>query len=98
MIESTFVSASLIRRSEKWISRLHFFVPESALLLRCKGLFGLVAPEPHSRSPECFAPVHSGLAGGSFGRWRSAWCLGCHRQELSFRRRSAVMRTPSNRL
>jgi hypothetical protein len=29
---------------QKWISRQHGFVPESAWLLHCKAQFGLVAP------------------------------------------------------
>jgi hypothetical protein len=38
---------------QKWISRQHGFVPESAWLLHCKEQFGLVAPETAPKENPC---------------------------------------------
>jgi len=38
---------------QKWISRQHGFVPESAWLLHCKEQFGLVAPGTASLENPC---------------------------------------------
>ena len=38
---------------QKWISRQHGFVPESAWLLHCKELFGLVAPGTAAKENPC---------------------------------------------
>ena len=38
---------------QKWISRQHGFVPESAWLLHCKELFGLVAPGTAPKENPC---------------------------------------------
>ncbi len=38
---------------QKWISRQHGFVPESAWLLHCKELFGLAAPGTALRENPC---------------------------------------------
>jgi hypothetical protein len=46
---------------QKWISRQHGFVPESAWLLHCKELFGLAAPGAapmeHPYPPEKVAAI-----------------------------------------
>jgi hypothetical protein len=38
---------------QKWISRQHGFVPESAWLLHCKEQFGLVAPGTAPKENPC---------------------------------------------
>jgi hypothetical protein len=38
---------------QKWISRQHGFVPESAWLLQCKEQFGLVAPGTAPKENPC---------------------------------------------
>jgi hypothetical protein len=38
---------------QKWISRQHGFVPESAWLLHCKELFGLAAPGTAPKENPC---------------------------------------------
>jgi hypothetical protein len=38
---------------QKWISRQHGFVPESAWLQHCKELFGLAAPDAASKENPC---------------------------------------------
>ena len=38
---------------QKWISRQHGFVPESAWILHCKEQFGLVAPGSAPESNPC---------------------------------------------
>jgi hypothetical protein len=38
---------------QKWISRQHGFVPESAWLLHCKEQFGLVAPGTAAKEDPC---------------------------------------------
>jgi hypothetical protein len=41
------------REIQKWISRQHGFVPESAWLLHCKEQFGLVAPGTAPKENPC---------------------------------------------
>jgi hypothetical protein len=38
---------------QKWISRQHGFVPESAWILHCKDLFGLTAPGTGANENPC---------------------------------------------
>jgi hypothetical protein len=38
---------------EKWVSRQHGFVPESAWILHCKKQFGLVAPGTAPKENPC---------------------------------------------